>query len=213
MPADERRRLGVELEADYRAIAIDGLARFEREYSDAHRRQQAAAAEMTRLQAQRELDCNEYTRRRDPVLARLWDERPQEVDEITAELEAEAHSLRSSSVVIRAANRTEQWALKHQIFGPAIAGELVHEDAYRSRSPLDSEVVHLSNRGDVTARSRALLGLAEQVREWTRKGQFGSVDELRELVAKAYGQLPVVESEESLRARARHEAAREAVRA
>lgn len=186
MDAAERKALGQELASSYDAVVTRGRAAADAKRAELEGQLAKARAALVELSNEQDRATYAYTDRRDLVMARLWAERPAEVDELIAAVEAEARELRPGTYNLAPAPPDPG---SNVLLGnhPKAVGTLmsdVHPDI-GSRQ--------INNSESVERRRAALFALAEQLREWTRKGAYGSVGELREMYAKAHAALPAVE--------------------
>lgn len=194
MDAQERKALGQELAADFKSVVVEGAAAFDTKRGELEGRIKVAQDGLHALTNERDQVLWRYADRRDPAMARLWAERPAEVDELISQTEREARELRCDVHNLTPAGppRGSNVLLGNH---PGAVGMLmsdVHADIFPRQ---------INNSESVERRRAALVGLAEQVREWTRKGIFGTVAELREMYATAYSALPKVEPLRDIMAR------------
>jgi hypothetical protein len=119
-----------------------------------------------------------------------WEQRPPLVDELIARTVEERLSL---------GHRIERHdipppdplkgATPVAYNGPGAVGEIV--DPYAT-SPIRF-IRTVSNAESITARVKALWGLAEDIESWTRRGTYSTVADLQRLFDAAYKALPAIE--------------------
>lgn len=184
MTATERKALGAELATAFATVTSEGV-RLRNAVTAAWARLSAAQSEHARLGAEQGELASNYCARRDPIMARLWAERPALADELIAQVETEARSLRSESYALPEEGLGGQ---PMSYGGRAAVGEIVRDD------DLSSMPRNVSNGASVEARRKGLYSLAENIKEWTTKGLFATVAELQAMFDGEYSALPKAES-------------------
>jgi len=188
MPAAERRALGamlVSLAAGYERRRDElqrAIAASQEKHRDLDREQGELGGELAGL-------GDGYCSQRDPIMARLWAERPAWADELIARVEEEA-------VAILRNPQLRELPADAALFvasNPRVTGEIVDENA-----PLSVIAQTFSNSASCEVRSRALRDLAQQVRSWTEKGAYSTPAELEAMFGEAYAALPAIEGVDSV---------------
>lgn len=151
------------------------------EASATEKEQEAMRKKLQRLREALTDNDRAYCAWRDPVMARLWAERPELADELVARTDTEARSLRNDHYVLPP---------RVEIVGPRGKGELVSA----GESGVGNMARMITNSETVEARRKALFALADSVRQWTTCGKFGTTAELQRLFDDAYAALPKVEA-------------------
>jgi hypothetical protein len=188
MAAEERRALGAEQDSRSAAFVQDRAARArKREAAWAQIREGQEQAE--RVGAEEREAGDAYSRWRDGVQARLWNERPPLVDLLVERCGKEAAGLRVEIVEAQPPKGLAGASLLSPRPG---MGEIVDGDAIR-RNDAALHGSYRDNRVSVEARARGLRALAEELREATCKGRYGTAQELERLFASLYAALPQVE--------------------
>jgi hypothetical protein len=149
---------------------------------------QKAEASLQRIESAQSALSSEFTSARDGSAKRLLDGCPAVVHERVALCKSEAAALKTDSYALPPEPLR---GTPSMYTGPAAVGEIVDNSIGAALAALPRNV---SNIESVSARRRGLFALADQILDWTWKGEFTTVAEFEQLFARAYAALPKVEA-------------------
>jgi len=179
IPPEDRKAAGAELERR-RVAFLAKRAAHEARVAEAEKAR-AAAIEACLALYRVNVGEDEYVGFRDAEWRRLWDGRPAIVDDLIARCRAESYALRAEVIGIPALDPRAHST-------GALIGDAPDRD-----SEFIARGLSVGNGESVARRGAALRELAEQIRRWAERGEFGDERELLAKFNRAYAALPAAE--------------------